>query len=147
MPRIQRCKKHLALGFSIVALAACVETDPIVLEEPRIEVIDAIDPDVSVPTAPRDGYIVWLSTYSGTGRLWRGGDQLGDLQQVGGAEVVVSKVSPLDLDRGTNTIVIRFHPSSGGEVVGQAFLEMNARCTWDSHCEGGRCVDFDCIWD
>jgi len=145
--RIQRCNRVFGVALSSFLLASCVETDPVVLEEPRVDIIDAIDPDLSNPPSPRDGIIVWLSTYSGTGRLLRGTQQIGGPILASGAEMVVTRVSPDELDRGANQLVIRFHPSSGGEVVGQAILQVNARCTWDSHCDGGRCIDFDCVWD
>lgn len=116
-------RRGLALVFSALALGlttiGCEEPIPSQYESARIEIIDAIDPDLSDPSRPLPGVVVWVCTYSGRAQIFVNGAPPGDdrIFAIGGGEVIVTTIAPDDLYDGDNPIEIRVRPNDGGRDI------------------------------
>jgi hypothetical protein len=135
----------LVAGSLPCGVAACDdEPSSYTPEEARIYLVATIDPDLTVPSDPAPGRIVWFSTRAGRARFLSGAREVADQAQVSGGELATTTLDPLELEPGVNTIEIRLVLSrSAGEIFTQSQVYVAAECTWHEHCAGS-CVQFSC---
>lgn len=133
----------------LMSLAACgpepIEDEP---ETARLEVLAAIDPDLSVPAAPIPARLLWRSTRAGTARFLSEGREVTETRViVDGGEFAITELEPRRLSPGINDIEIYFVLRNQGSTTLEATVTIlvDAECTSHDDCAGSSCEDFACL--